>query len=177
LHPGAIRAGLAAFAGVPGRFEIVAREPLLVVDFAHTPDALRSALESGRELARARGGRLGCVFGCGGERDRGKRAPMGELADRLADAVWLTTDNPRAEDPAAIAAMVRAGAQGRAQWWQLPDRGQAIEAAVGWARDWDAVIVAGRGCERIQHFASGEVAFSDREAVLAALHKRTPGAL
>jgi UDP-N-acetylmuramoyl-L-alanyl-D-glutamate--2,6-diaminopimelate ligase len=160
-----IRRGLEQFEGVPGRFEPYCREPLVVVDFAHTPDALTRALESARELVRGEG-RLACVFGCGGERDDGKRPQMGEIADRLADCVWLTSDNPRGERPASIAAMVRAGARGRALWHELPDRRAAIAAAVTWAAPHDVVLIAGRGAETEQQVEAGRtVPFADADIV------------
>lgn len=164
-----IRRGLAELAGVPGRFEPWSLEPLVIVDYAHSPDALARALESARELVQP-GGRVACVFGCGGERDRGKRPQMAAIADRLADHVWLTTDNPRGESPDAIAAMVRAGSSGRARWDELPDRRAAIRAAVTWARPQDVVLVAGRGAEIEQQFEAGRaVAFSDAQMVREAL--------
>jgi UDP-N-acetylmuramoyl-L-alanyl-D-glutamate--2,6-diaminopimelate ligase len=168
----AICKGLAAFPGVPGRCELVSRAPLVLIDFAHTPDALAKLLSSARSLAARRGGRLGCVFGCGGERDAEKRPHMGELADRLADAVWLTTDNPRGEPPTQIAEMVRAGARGRARWLELADRRAAIAAAVQWAAPVDVVVVAGRGAERQQHLAHGSLPFDDRDAAREALRGR-----
>jgi UDP-N-acetylmuramyl-tripeptide synthetase len=167
----AIQRGLAAFTGVPGRFEVCSREPLALVDFAHTPDALLRALQAARGLLRS-GGHLGCVFGCGGERDTAKRARMGELADELADVVWLTSDNPRSEEPALIAAMVRAGARGRAIWHDVPDRRAAIGAALDWARTHDVVLVAGRGAETHQQLPSGRVVFSDSDAVRDAVRRR-----
>jgi UDP-N-acetylmuramoyl-L-alanyl-D-glutamate--2,6-diaminopimelate ligase len=169
---GAIRRGLAAFGGVPGRFEVCSSEPLVLVDFAHSPDALARVLESGRALAVRRGGRLGCVFGCGGDRDVEKRALMGERADCLADVVWLTTDNPRSEPPEQIAAMVRAGARGRAIWHDLPERRGAIDAALRWADPRDVVVIAGRGPETHQQYAGGSVAFADRDAVQELLQLR-----
>ncbi|MFI5308733.1 MAG: glutamate ligase domain-containing protein, partial [Polyangiales bacterium] len=161
----AIRRGLADFGGVPGRFEACSRQPLVLVDFAHSPDALARVLDSARSLAVRSGGRLGCVFGCGGERDTEKRPLMGELADRLADVVWLTTDNPRGEPPEAIASMVRAGSRGLALWHDLPERRTAIDAAVRWAGPRDVVVVAGRGPETHQQLASGPVPFLDSDAV------------
>ncbi len=168
----AIKRGLLDFAGVPGRFEVCCTEPLVLVDFAHTPDALQRVLESARCLAQRRGGRLGCVFGCGGERDAEKRPRMGALADRLADVVWLTTDNPRGEQPEQIASMVRAGAAGRAVWHEQPERAAAIGAAVGWAQPADALVIAGRGHETQQQLASGPIPFSDRAVVREALRRR-----
>jgi UDP-N-acetylmuramoyl-L-alanyl-D-glutamate--2,6-diaminopimelate ligase len=174
----AIRQGLAAFTGVPGRLEPCAREPLILVDFAHTPDALTRALTSARALVASRRGRLGCVFGCGGERDRAKRPVMGKIAAQLADGVWLTTDNPRGESATAIAEMVRAGAfEGgrtpRAQWQEEPDRRAAIEAAVRWAKRSDVLLIAGRGHETHQRLAAGSIALSDHDAVRDAIRRIT----
>jgi UDP-N-acetylmuramoyl-L-alanyl-D-glutamate--2,6-diaminopimelate ligase len=167
----AIRRGLAEFGGVPGRFEVCSHQPLVFVDFAHSPDALARVLESARALV-GHGGRLGCVFGCGGERDSEKRPRMGELADRLADVVWLTTDNPRGDDPAEIAAMVRAGVTGRASWHDLPERRAAIAAAVDWAGPDDVVVIAGRGPETHQQLACGPIPLLDKDAVREALQRR-----
>jgi len=164
--PDAIARGLAAFPGVPGRLQVCAHQPLVLVDFAHSPDALERVLESARALAARRAGRLACVFGCGGERDKDKRPQMGALAARLADAVWLTSDNPRSEAPSAIAAMVRAGAMGgSATWCEQADRRQAIAAAIAWADPRDVVVIAGRGAETRQHGADGSVPFVDSEVV------------
>lgn len=171
-EPAVIRRGLEQFVGVPGRFEVSGREPLVVVDFAHTPDALARVLDSARVLAVQRAGRLACVFGCGGERDRDKRSRMGEVADELADAVWLTTDNPRSESPEAIAALVRAGRRGRAVWHDQPDRRDAIAAAVRWASARDVVVIAGRGAETQQVFAGGSLPFVDAEVAREALRLR-----
>src|SRR5262249_22307603 len=103
--PDAIRAGLAGFTGVAGRVEIVGEQPLVVVDYAHTPDGLAGTLATARELCADR---VICVFGCGGGRDRGKRPEMGAIVDARADVAVLTTDNPRQEAPGAIAADVQA---------------------------------------------------------------------
>jgi UDP-N-acetylmuramoyl-L-alanyl-D-glutamate--2,6-diaminopimelate ligase len=165
----AIRHALLAFAGVPGRFEIIARQPLVVVDYAHTPDALERVLGSARALVAAAGGRVGCVFGCGGERDWQKRPMMGAVVEQLADAVWLTTDNPRGEDPEAIAVMIKSGARVRRNWLEIPDRMEAIAAAVRWADARDAVVVAGRGAETTQLLGTGAVHFVDQDAALLAL--------
>jgi UDP-N-acetylmuramyl-tripeptide synthetase len=163
----AIRAGLRAFTGVPGRFELVSRDPLAVVDYAHTPDGLRGTLATARALVQ---GRILLVFGCGGERDQGKRPEMGQLADAGADLVVLTTDNPRREDPAAIAAMVRAGAGApRARWIEEPDRRAAIALALSEARPGDLVLVAGKGHEETQEVGGQTLAFSDRACVLSLL--------
>ncbi|MDD9946502.1 MAG: UDP-N-acetylmuramyl-tripeptide synthetase [Myxococcales bacterium] len=175
LDPRAIAAGLRTFEGVPGRFEVLCRSPMCVVDFAHSPDALARSLAAARNLVAARDGRVACVFGCGGERDVHKRPHMGRVADRLADAVWITTDNPRSEAPAAIAAMVLAGIGGQplgqASWSDVPDRAQAIRDAVAWARPQDAVVVAGRGHEAFQQLESGPRPLSDRQLVLTAVRR------
>jgi len=166
--PQAIRAGLNAFRGVEGRFEVVGRRPLVAVDFAHTPDALRAVLVAGRQLV-APGGELWCVFGCGGDRDQGKRPQMGAVAHALADRVVLTSDNPRHEDPASIAAGVRAGVAGDgAAWVQRLDRRQAIRHAVSEAAPEDLVIIAGRGPETHQQVGDEKLPLSDRDVAESA---------
>ena len=159
--------GLETFAGVPGRLERVdAGQPFaLVVDYAHTPDALERALAACREHTA---GRVLCVFGCGGDRDRGKRPQMGALAARLADRAWVTNDNPRGEDPAAIAAEIVAGAPGAGLAVVL-DRREAIAAAVREARAGDVVLVAGKGHETTQTIAGVVTPFDDRVESRAAL--------
>jgi UDP-N-acetylmuramoyl-L-alanyl-D-glutamate--2,6-diaminopimelate ligase len=158
----AIGRGLATFAGVPGRFEVVARAPLVVVDYAHTPDGLNGTLVTARQLCRD--GRVICVFGCGGNRDRGKRPEMGAIADANADVVVVTTDNPRHEDPRAIAVEILAGfAAPRARWIVELDRARAIETAIALARPADVVVIAGKGHERVQEIAGTAIPFSDAE--------------
>lgn len=146
-------------------------EPLVLVDYAHTPDALSKVLEAARDTARGRGGRVVCVFGCGGDRDPGKRPLMGELAAKLADRVLVTSDNPRTEDPAAIAAMVLAGC-GAATECEL-DRASAINRAVATAAADDVVVVAGKGHEPYQEVRGERLPFSDAEQVVAALRARS----
>ncbi|GBG02554.1 UDP-N-acetylmuramoyl-L-alanyl-D-glutamate--2,6-diaminopimelate ligase [Azospira sp. I13] len=148
-------------------------EPLVVVDYAHSPDALENALAALREVAEARGGRLVCVFGCGGDRDKGKRPLMGAVASRLADQVLLTSDNPRSEDPRAILADIAAGAPGAAV---EVDRDLAVGRAVADAAVADVVLVAGKGHEPYQE-VMGEAGlvrrpYSDIEAVARALQQR-----
>jgi UDP-N-acetylmuramoyl-L-alanyl-D-glutamate--2,6-diaminopimelate ligase len=163
----AIRTGLERFRGVAGRFEVVAERPLVVVDYAHTPDGLVGTLATARELCR---GRLICVFGCGGDRDRGKRPQMGAIVDARADVAVLTTDNPRFEDPAAIAEAVRTGApEPRARWVVELDRARAIELAIGEAAPDDVVVIAGKGHEQIQEVRGQELPFSDVEIAKSAL--------
>ncbi len=144
-----------------GRFEVLSRRPGVVVDFAHTPDALRRMVNTARALCR---GRLTVVFGAGGNRDRGKRAKMGAAA-RPADRVLLTTDNPRDEDPAAIAQAIRAGLEGHPGVELELDRRAAIKAAVSAAGEDDVVLIAGKGHERGQELAGRVRPFSDQEVV------------
>lgn len=150
-----------------------AGQPLVVVDYAHSPDALDNALAALREVAAERGGKLICVFGCGGDRDKGKRPLMGAVAARLADQVLLTSDNPRSEDPAAILADILAGAPGAAV---EIDRQIAVSSAIGTAAVADVVLVAGKGHEPYQEIM-GETGlirrpYSDIEAVARALEQR-----
>lgn len=165
---------LAAVPPAPGRMECHGggTAPLTVIDYAHSPDALEQALRTLRDLGP---GRLWCVFGCGGERDRGKRAPMGRIAEALADQVVLTSDNPRGEAPEAIAADILVGMQRPAAVCLEPDRARAIAAAVAGAAPGDIVLVAGKGHEDYQDRGGRRLAFSDREQVLRALAGRGQG--
>jgi UDP-N-acetylmuramoyl-L-alanyl-D-glutamate--2,6-diaminopimelate ligase len=168
---------LASVRAVPGRFERVeAGQPfLVVVDYAHTPDALERVLGTARKLVGA-GGRLAAVFGCGGDRDRGKRPIMGEIAARVADRVWVTSDNPRTEHPDAIVAAIVAGIPGdrRDRHEALTDRRAAIRAALTWARPGDVVVIAGKGHEPYQIIGTDVLPFDDRQEALAVLED--PGA-
>ena len=170
----AIKRGLESVKGVPGRFESVdAGQPFhVVVDYAHKPDALEKVLRAARELAGER--RVICVIGAGGDRDRGKRAVMGRVASQLADLAIVTSDNPRSEDPEAIAAEIVSGADGEVEV-EL-DRAAAIGRAIGLARPGDVVLIAGKGAEQGQEFADRTVPFDDRDAAkeaLKALEART----
>jgi UDP-N-acetylmuramoyl-L-alanyl-D-glutamate--2,6-diaminopimelate ligase len=160
----AIVRGLAECPPVPGRFEVFALDPVLVVDYAHTPDALERTCTAARELCH---GRLAVVFGAGGGSTPSKRGPMGAAVGSLADVAIVTNDNPRKEDPAAIAAAVVAGVEsgGRAEVVVELDRRAAIERAVAQARPGDVVIVAGKGHETGQTIGDETVPFSDREIV------------
>ncbi|MBS1191476.1 MAG: UDP-N-acetylmuramoylalanyl-D-glutamate--2,6-diaminopimelate ligase [Rhodocyclaceae bacterium] len=162
---------LAALQPPPGRMERVGGEgePLVVVDYAHTPDALENALKALRDVAAARKGQLMAVFGCGGDRDRGKRPLMGEVATRLADRVLLTSDNPRREDPAAILADIIPGAPGAEV---LADRAEAIRRAVGEAAPEDVILLAGKGHEPYQEINGVRTPFSDLEQARNALLAR-----
>jgi UDP-N-acetylmuramoyl-L-alanyl-D-glutamate--2,6-diaminopimelate ligase len=176
ITPDAIGRALGSVGSVPGRFERVeAGQPFLViVDYAHTPDALERTLETAQKL-RAPGGRLGVVFGCGGDRDRGKRPLMGAIAARLGDHVWITSDNPRTESPEAIIADIVAGIPGGPtldRHETLPDRKSAIRGALAWARAGDIVVIAGKGHEIYQVIGSEVLPFDDRAQALAALAGR-----
>ena len=164
--------GLDAAPVVPGRMEVVgAGAPVaVVVDYAHTPAGLDAALVATRALAGP--GRVLCVFGCGGDRDPGKRPQMGAVASRLADLVVLTSDNPRSEDPRAIIDAVRTGMDGPAAVEVVPDRGAAIVQAVDRARPGDIVLIAGKGHEATQTTGGTSVPFDDRLVGAAALAGR-----
>jgi UDP-N-acetylmuramoyl-L-alanyl-D-glutamate--2,6-diaminopimelate ligase len=164
----AATASLAQVEPVAGRLQIIREpgRPLVVVDYAHSPDALEKALETLRVLL-APGARLICVFGCGGDRDRGKRPVMGEVATRLADHSVITSDNPRTEDPRAIIEQVVAGAH--ATYHVEVDRARAILHAVREARAEDVVLIAGKGHETYQEIAGVRLPFSDVEVARNAL--------
>ena len=159
----------------PGRMQAVGGDgrPLAVIDYAHTPDALDKALAALRGTAAARGGRLVCVFGCGGNRDPGKRPLMGEAAARGADAVILTSDNPRDEDPRAVLDDIARGAPGARM---IADRAEAIRTALAEADARDVVLVAGKGHEAYQEIAGRRLPFSDADCAAAALAARHPEA-
>jgi UDP-N-acetylmuramoyl-L-alanyl-D-glutamate--2,6-diaminopimelate ligase len=161
---------LARLTPPPGRMQRFGGDaaPLVAVDYAHTPDALEKALQALRAHCA---GRLWCVFGCGGDRDRGKRPLMGAIAARLADEVVLTDDNPRSESPAAIVAEIVAG-MGAASVRVIHARDAAIRSAVLAARPGDAVLVAGKGHESVQIVGEEQRPFSDADAVVAALQRR-----
>jgi UDP-N-acetylmuramoyl-L-alanyl-D-glutamate--2,6-diaminopimelate ligase len=163
----AIRRGLESVRGVPGRFESVeAGQPFhVIVDYAHKPDALEKVLRASRELAD--GNRVIVVVGAGGDRDRGKRPLMGELAAALADVAIVTSDNPRSEEPEAIVAEIVAGA-GAPVEIEI-DRAAAIARAVALAQPGDVVLIAGKGAEQGQEFADRTIPFDDREAAKDAL--------
>jgi UDP-N-acetylmuramoyl-L-alanyl-D-glutamate--2,6-diaminopimelate ligase len=160
-------AGLESVGAVPGRFEEVAEgQPFTVlVDYAHTPDALANVLKAARGL----GGRVLCVFGAGGDRDREKRPHMGSVASELADVAIVTSDNPRSEDPEAIIDEVVGGA--RRDVVVEPDRRRAIERALEEARPGDVVVIAGKGHEQGQEFADRTLPFDDREVAREALRR------
>jgi UDP-N-acetylmuramoyl-L-alanyl-D-glutamate--2,6-diaminopimelate ligase len=169
-----IAAALRGIHPPPGRMQALGgkNQPLIVVDYAHTPDALEKALGVLRETAAARGGSLICVFGCGGDRDSGKRPQMGSIAERLADRVLVTSDNPRSEDPNSIIADILAGLKKPAQ--VQPDRGRAIAEVVADADERDVILIAGKGHEPYQEIAGVRHPFSDMDAAKSALAGRRP---
>lgn len=147
-------------------------EPLVVVDYAHTPDALEKTLEALRPIALARGGQLVCMFGCGGDRDATKRPLMGAIAERLADHVVVTSDNPRSESPAAIIDQIAQGMREPAKARRIEDRASAILQAVRGAAREDVVVLAGKGHEATQEIMGKKRAFSDQDHARLALAAR-----
>lgn len=159
----------------PGRMERIpsgGAAPLVLVDYGHTPDALEKALRSLRPTAEARGGRLWAIFGCGGDRDRGKRPMMGSAASRFADRVVVTSDNPRSEDPETIIREILAGCDGPAEVSSRIDRREAVVEAVASAAPEDVVLVAGKGHESEQILKDGPHPYRDDEAVREGFNER-----
>jgi UDP-N-acetylmuramoyl-L-alanyl-D-glutamate--2,6-diaminopimelate ligase len=167
--------GLAGAGPVPGRMEVVSPgDPIsVIVDYAHTPAGLEAALTASRGLAGA--GRLICVFGCGGDRDQGKRPEMGAVSSRLADVVVLTSDNPRSEDPLAIIGEIRSGLGAGSVVRVEPDRAEAIRLAIGLAEPGDLVLLAGKGHEVTQTATGRSWPFDDRAEARQALAERSGG--
>ena len=168
----AIRDGLATCVGAPGRFERVPHEGdfAVVVDYAHTDDALLNTLRTARDLTD---GRIITVFGCGGDRDRTKRLPMGDVAAELSDLVIITSDNPRNEDPLKIIAEIEIGVKDKSKVYEvISDRREAINRAISLARANDVVIIAGKGHENYQIIGADKFHFDDREVAAEALARR-----
>jgi UDP-N-acetylmuramoyl-L-alanyl-D-glutamate--2,6-diaminopimelate ligase len=166
---------VAAFPGVPGRFEAVDEEQdfAVIVDYAHTPDSLANVLKTAREIAK---GRVICIFGCGGDRDRSKRPIMGRIAQTIADYSIVTSDNPRSEDPADIVREITKGmlgsdGDGLGMWKIILDRREAICEGIRTARPGDVVLIAGKGHETYQILDDRRVHFDDREEARAALRE------
>jgi UDP-N-acetylmuramoyl-L-alanyl-D-glutamate--2,6-diaminopimelate ligase len=175
-----IARGLEAVSGVPGRFQMVpgGQRFGVVVDYAHTPDGLDNVLRTARQLTP---GRLIVVFGCGGDRDRGKRPLMGQVAAKYADAIFVTSDNPRSEDPISIIKEIEGGLAGAGkrsgEYRLIPDRAEAIRTAIAFAAPNDLVVIAGKGHETYQIFDDRTIHFDDREVAAAALEDRKHGIL
>jgi len=176
IEPEVIARALADMPGVPGRFESIdeGQDFSVIVDYAHTPDSLENILKAAAGFVR---GRKIVVFGCGGDRDRTKRPIMGRIAAEHADYVILTSDNPRSEDPRAIIAEiepgVKAGGKSAAEYAILPDRKEAIFAAIAMARKDDMVILAGKGHETYQVVGDKALPFDDREVAREALRRKS----
>ena len=163
LDKRAIASGIASLEAVPGRMEYVeGPERQAIVDYAHTPDALKRLLDGVREI---RTGRIICVFGCGGDRDRGKRPEMGRIAAELADYVVVTSDNPRTEDPLRIIEEIVAGLPAGARYEVVADRAQAIHKAVALSGPGDVIVIAGKGHEDYQIIGESRIHFDDIEMV------------
>ncbi|MDH4479220.1 MAG: UDP-N-acetylmuramoyl-L-alanyl-D-glutamate--2,6-diaminopimelate ligase [Rhodoferax sp.] len=160
---------------VPGRLDCVGGQdaPLVVVDYAHTPDALSQTLDALRPLAAQRTGQLWCIFGCGGDRDAAKRPLMGAIAAAKADQIVITSDNPRSEKPAAIVSQILTGVTGQSRPEVQVDRGAAIANAIARAARSDVILVAGKGHEETQDIGGVKTPFSDRAHALQALAART----
>jgi UDP-N-acetylmuramoyl-L-alanyl-D-glutamate--2,6-diaminopimelate ligase len=169
-----VAAGIADLAGVPGRFEVVPTgpdRPLVVVDYAHTPDSLENVLRVARPLAK---GKLIVAFGCGGDRDRAKRPLMGRVATSTADLTVITSDNPRSEDPSRIVSEIEPGARdGGGRYLVEVDRRSGIRLALAEARAGDVVVIAGKGHETYQELADRTIDFDDR--AVAAQELRATG--
>lgn len=157
----------------PGRMQRVgsATQPLCVIDFAHTPDALAHTLNALAPIARERGGKLICVFGCGGDRDAGKRPLMGSVAANLCDAVWITSDNPRSEPALSIVEQIASGATGRATVRQVVLRQEAIAQAIHNATQQDVILIAGKGHEAYQEIMGVKHPYSDLNQVTHVLEQ------
>ena len=166
-----IKAALEKFTGVPGRFELVdcGQDFAVVVDYAHTPDGLENILHTARQITE---NHIITVFGCGGDRDKTKRPIMGRIAAELSDVVIATSDNPRTEDPAAILDDVMVGVEekiGEKLYEMMPERREAIFAAITMAQPGDTVVIAGKGHENYQILKTGTIHFDDREVAREAL--------
>ena len=163
---------------VPGRTETLAVQglPLVVIDYAHTPDALEKVLLALKPSAARRGGRLWCVFGCGGDRDATKRPLMAAVAEKAADQIVVTSDNPRSENPLAIICQVLLGLSHRDAVHVQADRAAAITHALSLARPEDVVLLAGKGHESFQEISGRKLPFSDRDHAQAALDARSAAA-
>jgi UDP-N-acetylmuramoyl-L-alanyl-D-glutamate--2,6-diaminopimelate ligase len=172
FNPSEITALIPALQTVPGRLDIlrVENQPLAVIDYAHTPDALEKVLLALKPLCR---GKLICVFGCGGDRDKGKRPQMGAIAARLCDQVILTDDNPRSEDPTAIVNDILSGIDARESIEVIHDRGRAIDTAIERSNPQDCILIAGKGHETTQVIRNTTLEFCDKTYTEHSLQARS----
>jgi len=170
VDPKALAEGITSVDQVPGRFERIDEGQRfdVIVDYAHTPAGMETVLGTARELSR---GQLICVFGCGGDRDRGKRPLMGEVAERLADRVFVTSDNPRSESPEGIIAGILGGMRHPGHARVLLDRREAITDAIGAAEADDIVVIAGKGDESYQVLSEATIDFDDRQVARECLRQ------
>ncbi|KPJ49796.1 hypothetical protein AMJ40_04735 [candidate division TA06 bacterium DG_26] len=174
VDPAAIVAGIENLQSIPGRFEVIATHPSVIVDYAHTPQALLQLLRSVRQLTP---GRVISVFGCGGDRDKSKRPEMGRISATYADLTIITTDNPRSEDPDSIISHIRKGVDSLSAHVKIrEDRREAIREAIEGASPDDSVVIAGKGHERFQICGEEEIPFDDREVareIHGSVHRRS----
>ena len=175
VRPAVISGAIAAVSGIDGRLERVrlghGADFSVFIDYAHTPDALENLLTTVRGFCH-RGQHIVVLFGCGGDRDRGKRPIMGEIATRLADRVVITSDNSRSEDPGAIIEDILTGVVGRSNYTVIPDRREAIMTTVCGALAGDIIILAGKGHEAYEINREGRTPFCERRIVAEAMEKR-----
>ncbi|MBU1613800.1 UDP-N-acetylmuramoyl-L-alanyl-D-glutamate--2,6-diaminopimelate ligase, partial [bacterium] len=162
IEPQVIKDGLEAVEFVPGRFQLVScGQPFkVVVDYAHTPEALKNVLSLCRELKPAR---IITLFGCGGDRDRKKRPVMGKLASQMSDLVIITSDNPRSEEPGAIIKEIKEGIKDKSSYLVIVDRKEAIAKAISLAKEDDLILIAGKGHEDYQILKDRTIPFDDRK--------------
>ncbi len=161
--PQAIKKGLQDWKPIKGRFEIVHQYPLVIIDYAHTPDGLERTLEAIHDLNED--GRIFCVFGCGGNREQSKRAKMGIIADQLADAIIVTSDNPRHEPNEKIVSEIMTAIENSKNWQIIHDRKEAITTALRIAKREDIILIAGKGHEQTQSIQGKQLSFSDHQIV------------
>ncbi|WP_106182877.1 UDP-N-acetylmuramoyl-L-alanyl-D-glutamate--2,6-diaminopimelate ligase [Candidatus Pandoraea novymonadis] len=176
VHVDFERVVLPSLMSVSGRMELISQaadQPLIIVDFAHTPDALDKTLRALRSVAHARQGSLVCLFGCGGDRDPSKRPLMGAVAEQFADVIVLTSDNPRSESPAKIIAQITTGCRVPALVRCIEDRASAILQVIGGVNPTDVVLIAGKGHENTQEIMGKKWPFSDQEHARLALAARS----
>lgn len=162
-EPSSVIETMAKLRSSPGRMEVVSRKPCVIVDYAHTPDALQNALSSLAQLKKH--GRLWVVFGCGGDRDTLKRPLMGSIAEQYADSITITSDNPRSEDPEKILDEIAAGIRGPVPTYRILEREQAIKKTLSMAASNDIILVAGKGHENYQIIGQERKLFSDQEII------------